>query len=163
MRITTHGNDLLVTDQALGLGAFLLTFGVIFLAAAMGRVVDGNLVSGATAFYALAGLWLVKLGFDRLVATQLIVDMDRKLVIAKRWSVVGTNVQRIPFDAVQGFSIEPAGQDTRTELVIETSRGPVPASGGAKGVRQAWEEVVAAVETHMGRRSAAAATADKAE
>lgn len=153
MRITTHGNDLLVTDQSLGWGAFLLTLGVASLAAALGRVVDGNLVSSATAFYAIAGLALVKLGFDRLVATQLIVDMDKKLVVAKRWGVAGTNVQRIPFEAVDGFSIEPEGRDAKTELFIQTSRGPVLASGGTKGVRQAWEEVVTAVEIHMGRRA----------
>lgn len=154
MRITTHGNDLLVTDQSLGLGAFVLSLGVLFLAAALGRVVDGNMLSSATAFYLVAGLFALKTGFDRLVATQLIIDMDKKLVVAKRWGVAGTNVQRIPFEAVDGFSIEPEGQNKRTELFIQTSRGPVLASGGTKGVREAWEEVVAAVETHMGRRVA---------
>jgi predicted anti-sigma-YlaC factor YlaD len=155
MRITTHGNDLLVTDQSLGLGAFLIALGVILLAAALGRLVDGALVSAATVFYTLSGLMALKVGFDKLIATQLIVDRDRELVIAKRWAVTGTQVQRIPFEAVSGFAIEPEGRDARTELFIHTSRGPVLVSGGTKGVRQAWEEVVDAVESHMGRRSGA--------
>ncbi|MFK7791789.1 MAG: hypothetical protein AB8B88_03860 [Devosiaceae bacterium] len=152
MRITHHGNDLLVTDQSLGLGAFVLTFGVLFLVAAASRLVGGDILSGGTLFYVVAGLLLLKWGADRLVATQLIVDVDKKMLVTKRWSFRGTNVQRIPFEAVDGFAIEPEGQDKKTSLVIQTSRGPVPASGGAKGVRAAWEEIIAAVETHMGRR-----------
>lgn len=153
MRITTHGNDLLVTDQSLGLGAFLLAMGVLLLVAAIDRALGGSLLSVATAFYAVVGLVAVKGGLNRLVATQLIVDTDRNLLIAKRWALSGTDIQRIPFQAVEGFSIEPPGQNRRTELLIHTSRGPVRGSGGTKGAREAWEEVVAAVEAHMGRHS----------
>lgn len=155
MRITHHGNDLLVTDQSLGLGAFVLTFGVFALVAAIGRLVGGDLLSAGTLFYAVAGALMVKFGMERLVATQLIVDPDKKMLITKSWSFRGTGVQRIPFDAVEGFSIEPEGQDKKTLLMIQTSRGPVPGSGGSKGARQAWEEIVAAVEVHMGRREPA--------
>lgn len=151
MRITHHGNDLLVTDQSLGLGAFLLTIGVVLLVTALSRMADGLFLSLATAFYTLAAVFCIRGGLVRLVATQLIVDPDEKLVITKHWALRGTNVQRIPFDAVQGFSIEPEGEQNKTSLVIKTTRGPVAASAGTKAVRAAWEEVVSAVERHMGR------------
>ncbi len=153
MRITHHGNDLLVTDQSLGLGAFVLTFGVFALVAALSRVMAGDVLSGGTLFYVVAGAAMVKFGVDRLVATQLIVDPDKKMLVTKSWSFRGTGIQRIPFEAVEGFSIEPEGEDKKTLLMIQTSRGPVPGSGGSKGARAAWEEIVAAVETHMGRRA----------
>ena len=151
MRITTHGNDLLVTDQALGLGAFLLTLGVFLLVAALERAIGGALLTLPTITYALAGAFGVRGGLARLVASQLIVDTDRQLLIARRWGFSGTDVQRIPFDAVQGFTISPPDRDKGTELVIETSRGPVHASAGMKGPRAAWLDVIAAVEAHMGR------------
>ncbi len=149
MRITHHGDDLLVTDQSLGLGAFLVALGVLFLVAAASRLVDGQVFAFGTLIYVVAGLGAVKFGMDRLVATQIIVDRDEALLIAKRWSISGTQQQRIPFDAVTGFTIEPEGQAAKTELFVQTTRGPVCLSGGSKAVREAWQDIQLAVETHM--------------
>ena len=149
MRITRHGNDLLVTDQSLGLGAFVLTLGVFSLVAVLARLADGQLLSLGTAAYALAGVLLVSAGLRRLVATQIIIDPDDRLVITKHWSFAGTNIQRIPFAAVTGFAILPEGEAHRTDLVIRTTRGDVVASAGRKGARAAWEEVIAALDGHM--------------
>ncbi len=154
MRITTHGNDLLVTDQSVGFGALLTAVGVLAVTTAAANTFSSGQFVISTLVYLLLGGGAIKLGVDRLVATQLIVDPDDKLVITKRWSFVGTNVQRIPFSAVRGFTIEPEGRDQRTVLMIQTTRGPVQGAGGARGMRAAWEEVVAAVEAHMGRRAA---------
>lgn len=154
MRITTHGNDLLVTDQSVGFGALLAAVGVLLVTTAIAGTFSGGPLAISTFLYLLVGGGAIKLGLDRLVATQLIVDPDDKLVITKRWSFMGANVQRIPFSAVQGFTIEPEGKDKRTVLMIQTTRGPVPGAGGARGVRAAWEEVVTAIEVHMGRRVA---------
>lgn len=148
MRITTHGNDLLITDQSLGFGAALLSIGVLLIVSCIDRLISGGSVSSAL-FSGAIGALGIKLGFDRLVATQLIVDPDEQLVITKRWSFMGADIQRIPFDAVQGFAIVPQGADKGTQLMINTTRGTVPATGGAKAVRAAWEEVVLAVEAHM--------------
>jgi hypothetical protein len=150
MRITTHGNDLLITDQSIGFGAALLSIGVLLLVSCLDRLISGGGV-GAAVFAGGAGALAIKLGFARLVATQLIVDPEDRLIITRRWSFLGADDQRIPFDAVNGFNILPDGKDKGTWLMIDTTRGPVPASGGAKAVRAAWEEVIAAVEAHMQR------------
>lgn len=148
MRITTHGNDLLITDQSLSFGAALLSIGVLLVVSCLDRLISGGSVSSAL-FSGVIGALGIKLGLDRLIATQLIVDPDERLVITKRWSFMGADVQRIPFDAVEGFEIVPEGKDKRTQLMINTTRGAVPATGGVKAVRAAWQEIIEAVEAHM--------------
>ncbi|MBV6658182.1 MAG: hypothetical protein KI785_10500, partial [Devosiaceae bacterium] len=74
---------------------------------------------------------------------------DAQKVIVKRWSFAGADVQRIPFEAITGYAIEPEGQDKKTRLTIQTNRGDVAASGGMLGARAAWDEVVAAMRAHM--------------
>lgn len=155
MRITTHGNDLLITDQSVGFGAALLSIGVLLIVSCIDRLISGGSISSAL-FAGLMGALGIKLGLARLVATQLIVDPDERMVITKRWSFMGADIQRIPFDAVQGFEIVPEGKDKGTRLMINTTRGAVPATGGVKAVRAAWQEIILAVEAHMsgfGRQS----------
>lgn len=148
MRITTHGNDLLITDQSIGLGAALLSVGVLLIVSCIDGLISGGGLSAAV-FSGGAGIVAIRLGFTRLVATQLIIDPEDKLIITKRWSFMNTDAQRIPFDAVIGFDIVPEGQDRGTRLMINTTRGAVVASGGVKAVRAAWEEVITAIEAHM--------------
>lgn len=150
MRITTHGNDLLITDQSIGLGAALASGGVLLLVSCLEGLISGGslvlpLLSG------LAGALGVKIGLGRLAATQLIIDPDAQQVITRRWSFMGSDVQRIPFDAVKGFDIVPEDRDRGTQLMIETTRGKVPASGGIKAVRSAWQDVIIAIQAHMER------------
>ena len=151
MRISRHADDLLVTDQSIGLGAMLAAAGALIATIGLGRLF-GDDGLGVSVALVLVGALCIKLGLDRLVAMQLIVDMDAREVVAKHWSFTGATTNRIPFQAVEGFSIEPQDAEKRTQLVIETSRGPVLVAGGAKVIRPAWEEVVVAVEHHMGRR-----------
>lgn len=153
MRITTHGNDLLITDQSLGFGAFLVTMGAFLVVSALSRFLGDDPLQVMTFVSLAAGAYAIKMGMARLVATQLIVDLDEKLVITRRWSILKTDNQRIPFDAVLGFDITPDGQEKGTSLSIRTTRGDVPASGGAKAVRAAWVEVIDAIEVHMGRKA----------
>lgn len=148
MRITTHGNDLLITDQSVAFGAALLSVGVLLIVSCIDRLISSGSVSSALLAGAIGALG-VKLGLARLVATQLIVDPDERMVITKRWSFMGADMQRIPFDAVLGFEIVPEGQDKGTQLMISTTRGAVPATGGVKAVRAAWQEIILAVEDHM--------------
>lgn len=148
MRITTHGNDLLITDQSIGFGAALLSVGVLLIVSFIDGLICGGSLSAAL-FSSGAGIVAIRLGFTRLVATQLIIDPEDQLIITKRWSFMNTDAQRIPFDAVIGFNIVPEGQDRGTKLMIQTTRGDVVASGGVKAVRAAWEEVITAVEAHM--------------
>lgn len=150
MRITTHGNDLLITDQSIGFGAALLSIGVLLIVSCIDRLIGDGSISAAL-FSGAIGALSVKLGLARLVATQLIIDPDDRLVITKSWSFMGANVQRIPFDAVIGFDIVPEGRDKGTRLMIKTTRGVVAASGGVKAVRAAWQEIIDAVEAHMQR------------
>lgn len=148
MRITSHGNDLLITDQSIGFGAMLLSVGVLLIVSSIDRLISGGSISSALVS-GIIGVVGIKLGLGRLVATQLIVDVDERLVITKRWSFMGADVQRIPFDAVKGFDIVPEGRDKGTRLMIKTTRGDVPATGGVKAVRAAWQEIIDAVEAHM--------------
>lgn len=150
MRITTHGNDLLITDQSLGFGAALLSLGILLVVSCVDRLISGGSVSSALLSGAIGALG-IKLGLARLVATQLIIDPDEQRVATKRWSFMGADIQQIPFDAVEGFEIVPEGKDNGTRLMIKTSRGTVPASGGIKAVRAAWEEIILAIEAHMAR------------
>lgn len=150
MRITTHGNDLLITDQSLGFGAALLSVGILLVVSCIDGLISGGSVSSALLSGAIGALG-IKLGLARLVATQLIIDPDEQRVVTKRWSFMGADIQHIPFDAVQGFEIVPEGKDKGTRLMIKTSRGNVPASGGIKAVRAAWEEIILAIEAHLAK------------
>ncbi|MEM1286834.1 MAG: hypothetical protein AAGH60_00635 [Pseudomonadota bacterium] len=153
MRISRHGNDLLVTDQSLGLGAFFATVGTFFLVNAASRALNPEtLISFGTGFYLLAGAYLIWDGLNRLIATQIVADPDTKTLIVKRWAFSGTSNQKIPFGSITGFSILPEGEDRKTHLYVQTSRGDVQASGGKRGSRAAWEEVATALRNHMDGR-----------
>lgn len=130
----------------------MVAIGVFLLAAALGRLTDmTTFMQPGTLAYFVIGSYLIWSGMRRLVATQLIVDPDRRIVVAKRWTISGADVQRIPFGAVTGFAIVPEGEEKKTSLVIQTTRGDVIGSGGMKGARAAWEEIIAAIDAHMNK------------
>lgn len=148
MRISTHGNDLLITDQSLGLGAALVSGGALLLVSSLDQLLSGGTLIQALITGALGCLGIL-LGLRRLSASQLIVDPDEQAVVTKQWSFVGTQVQRYRFHDVQGFEILPEGKDKGTQLMIRTSSGLVPAVGRVKAMRAAWQEVIGAIQAHM--------------
>ena len=149
MRISHHAGDLLVTDQTIGSGGLLAAAGALGLTMGLGQLFgDQGFSLGVLTLCALSAA-AIKFGLDRLAAMQLVVDMDTREVITRHWSFRGSDTQRIPFSAVDGFTIEPEGQDRKTQLFIQTTRGPVGVGAGMKAIRPAWEEIIKAVEAHM--------------
>lgn len=157
MRISKHGDDLLITDQSLGMGAFLTTLGAFLLANAIGDLFAGPVqgqgagLGWSTVAFALIGLVLLRIGIERLAARQLIIDPQERLITTRHWRIASTQVHRIPFDAVENFEIVPVGRTT--SLMIATSQGRVPALGGSRAAREAWDQVIEAITVHMGRRA----------
>ncbi|MEM6711332.1 MAG: hypothetical protein AAF590_03520 [Pseudomonadota bacterium] len=149
MRISDHSGDLLVTDQTIGSGGLLAAAGTVGLVTGLSQLLTGLGLSIGVAALCLLSAAAIKLGLDRLSAMQIIVDRDTREVVTKHWSFRGSDTQRIPFSAVKGFSIEPEGQHRKTQLLIQTTRGPVLVGAGMKAIRSAWEEIVHAVEAHM--------------
>ncbi|MGD1887373.1 MAG: hypothetical protein ACFB01_09690 [Cohaesibacteraceae bacterium] len=149
MRITAHGNDLLVTDQSLGLGAFLVALGTFGLVATLSALIDGNALAPSTAFYALGGAWAVWYGLHRLVATQLIIDPDEQTVAVKRWTIGKATSQRIPLTDLDRFAIEPEEAETKTHLVVYAKGDKPPMVVGLHAHRAAWEEIITAINEHL--------------
>ena len=149
MRITSHGNDLLVTDQSLGLGAFLVAFGVLGLVAALSGMAEGNWFAAPTLAYGVGGGLAVWLGLERLVATQLIVDPDERTITVKRWTIGRATSQRVRLADLDRLAIEPEGQAAKTRLVIHARDGAPSIAVGLTAHRAAWEEIVDAIARHL--------------
>ena len=153
MRISNNGNDLLITDQALGLGAIIVAAGVYFLASAIWSVAAAGGVSITTLVEMVAALVAIPYGLNRLRATQLIVDPDTRTVTSRVWGLRATQEQSAHFDEITAFDIVPKDRLTRTTLVIRTAAGDFAVGGGTRAARDAWEEVRQAVTEHIERNS----------